>query len=60
MLSNVGIERLELRENARQIRVDILGINVAGQKNDVKRQCVGSWVNREVVKIAEGEVRIEG
>ena len=58
--ANVGKKWLEVVTDARKVGFDRLRINVTALESDVVAEGFRSWVNRYVVKFAEGEVRVSG
>ena len=58
--ANVGKKWLEVATDARKVGFDGLRIDVTALESDVVAEGFRSWVNRNVVKFAEGEVRVSG
>jgi hypothetical protein len=52
-------ERFELPPDARQVRVNRFGVDVTGEKDNVKGQSVWCRVNGKMMKVAKGEVGVK-
>jgi hypothetical protein len=58
--ADVSKKWLEVATDARKVGFNGLRVDVTALKSDVVAEGFGSWVNRYVVKFAEGEVRVSG
>ena len=57
---NIRVEGFEFVADPRKIRVNRAQFNVVCHVYSVEAEGVGCWVDREVVRSAEGDVRVEG
>jgi hypothetical protein len=60
ILPDIGEEGFELAANAGEIGISRFWVNVGGDVNSVEAEGVRSWVNWEVMHVAESEVRVKG
>ena len=57
---NIRVEGFKFVADPRKIRVNQARFNVVCHVYSVEAEGVGCWVDREVMRSAEGDVRVEG